>query len=74
MEKAADPIGAQVRARRGELGLNQTELAELSGTSTRWIRELEQGKESVQLDTLQRALAALGLVLTVEIRPAQGLA
>lgn len=61
-------IGADVRSRRRELGLGQQELADLSGTSARWIRSLEHGKPTVRLDKLAAVLEALGLQLRAELR------
>jgi HTH-type transcriptional regulator/antitoxin HipB len=58
----------QVRARRASLALGQEELAELSGTSVRFIRSLEQGKATVRLDKVQAVLDVLGLELTVRLR------
>ncbi len=61
-------LGADIRARRRSLGLNQHDLAELSGTSERFIRDLEHGKSSVRLDKLTAVLSVLGLQLRAEAR------
>ncbi len=61
-------LAEQVHARRASLGLGQEELAELSGTSVRFIRSLEQGKATVRLDKVQAVLDVLGLELTVRLR------
>jgi len=61
-------LAAQVRARRAALALGQEELAELSGTSVRFIRSLEQGKATVRLDKLQAVLGVLGLELSARLR------
>jgi y4mF family transcriptional regulator len=61
-------LAEQVRARRASLALGQEELAELSGTSVRFIRSLEQGKATVRLDKVQAVLGVLGLELTVRLR------
>lgn len=39
-----------VKQRRKLVGLTQVELAEKDGVGLRFIRDLEQGKESVHLD------------------------
>ena len=39
-------IGTTLRARRKLLGLNQTEVAELAGTTQRTVSEAESGKAS----------------------------
>ena len=56
-------LADDVRARRRELGLRQRDLADLAGTSERFIRELEHGKATVRLDKLIAVLDALGLEL-----------
>lgn len=56
-------LADDVRARRRELGLRQRDLADLAGTSERFIRELEHGKASVRLDKVTAVLEALGLEL-----------
>jgi HTH-type transcriptional regulator/antitoxin HipB len=61
-------LGPLVRRRRRELGLTQEEVAGVAGTGVRFISDLETGKRSVQLDTLLKVLAALGLQLIVRTR------
>ena len=61
-------LAEQVRARRASLALGQEELAELSGTSVRFIRSLELGKATVRLDKVQAVLDVLGLELTARLR------
>ncbi|MGJ6981156.1 type II toxin-antitoxin system Y4mF family antitoxin [Aestuariimicrobium soli] len=64
-----DPdLGAGVLARRRDLGLTQRDLAELAGVSERFVRQLEAGKLTVQLDKVLAVLEALGLRLTWELR------
>lgn len=63
-----DDLGRDIRARRRALGLNQRELAELSGTSERFIRDLEHGKASVRLDKAMAVLTTLGLDLRAVAR------
>ena len=65
---ATASLAEQVRDRRASLALVQEELAELSGTSVRFIRSLEQGKATVRLDKVQAVLNALGLELTARFR------
>jgi y4mF family transcriptional regulator len=61
-------LAEHVRARRASLALGQEEMAELSGTSVRFIRNLEQGKQTVRLDKVQAVLDVLGLELTVRLQ------
>ena len=59
-----------VRARRQELGLRQTEVAELAGCSQRFLHTVEQGKASLRLDKVLDVLEVLGLGL--EVVPGRG--
>jgi y4mF family transcriptional regulator len=61
-------LGPLIRRRRQELGLNQTELAGVAGTSLRFVSELERGKRTAQLDGVLRVLAALGIRLEASTR------
>ena len=67
MDSAAS-LAEQVRARRASLALVQEDLADLSGTSVRFIRSLEHGKATVRLDKVQAVLEVLGLELTARLR------
>lgn len=49
-----------VKKRRKQLGLTQKELAERAGVGLRFVRDLEQGKESLQLDKVNQVLALFG--------------
>lgn len=62
-----EALGILIRKRRKDLGLNQTELAGVAGTSLRFLSELERGKRSAQLDATLRVLAALGIRLEADI-------
>jgi HTH-type transcriptional regulator / antitoxin HipB len=64
---AAHLAGA-VRARRGALRLSQQDLADMAGVSERFVRFVEQGKQSVRLDTLLALLDTLGLELQLATR------
>lgn len=50
-------IATFIKQKRKELGLTQEEFAIRSGLGLRFIRELEQGKETVRLDKVNQALA-----------------
>ena len=52
-----------VRERREELGLRQSELADLSGCSQRFVHTVEHGKSSLRLDKVLDVLEVLGLDL-----------
>lgn len=49
-----------VKTRREQLGLTQQELAERAGVGLRFVRDLEQGKESLRLDKVNQVLALFG--------------
>jgi len=63
-------LGVQIRQLREAAGINQTELARRMGTSQPAVARLEAGGGTPKLDTLERAAAALGAVLTVQFIPA----
>jgi y4mF family transcriptional regulator len=44
-----EDLGRQIRAARKAQGLTQTELAETAGVGTRFVSELERGKETARL-------------------------
>ena len=64
-------LASTIRDRRRELGLRQAELAELAGVSTRFVGELEHGKQTAQLDKFQAVVNALGLVMELTLRTGQ---
>jgi HTH-type transcriptional regulator/antitoxin HipB len=63
-----DRLAAEVRTRRAALRLTQHDLAQLAGVSERFVRFVEQGKRSVQLDSLLALLETLGLELQLTTR------
>jgi len=63
-------LGADVRRRRRSLGLKQEELADLAGTSARFVGALENGKPTVRVDKVIAVLDALGLELRADLRRA----
>lgn len=58
-------LGTAVRARRAALSLSQADVADLAGVSERFVRFVEQGKATVQLEQLLAVLDTLGLELSV---------
>lgn len=67
---AAAQLAAAVGERvREAAGLSQRDLAARMGTSQAAIARLEAGGVGATLTTLQRAATALGLELSVELRP-----
>lgn len=53
-------IGNYIKQERKKVGLTQEEFAMRSGLGLRFVRELEQGKETVRLDKVNQALAMFG--------------
>ena len=49
-----------VKTRRKELGLTQYDLAERAGVGIRVIRDLEQGRETLKANTLNKILKLFG--------------
>ena len=54
-------IGKFIKAERKKAGLTQEEFAMRAGLGLRFVRELEQGKQTVRLDKTNQALAMFGM-------------
>ena len=54
-------IGEYIKQELKKAGLTQEEFAMRSGLGIRFVRELEQGKETVRLDKVNQALAMFGM-------------
>ena len=54
-------IGEYIKQERKKAGLTQEEFAMRSGLGIRFVRELEQGQETVRLDKVNQALAMFGM-------------
>ena len=65
-------IADHVAERRRALGLSQTALADLVGTTQSAIARLESGGRPPRIDTLLRIAEALDCDLAVELRPRRG--
>jgi HTH-type transcriptional regulator / antitoxin HipB len=57
-------IGALIRARRRELGLDQAALAKRVGVSRLWINQVERDKPGAGLGLVLRTLGTLGIELS----------
>ena len=57
-------LSAFIKYQRKKLGITQEELATKAGVGVRFIRELEQGKETLRLDKVQQTLRFFGFSLT----------
>ena len=58
-------IAVLVRNARKEQKATQVELAQFANVGTRFVRDVEDGKESVQFDKLMRVLSTLGLKVEI---------
>lgn len=54
-------IAEFIKQKRKEAGLTQEDFSIRSGLGLRFIRELEQGKETVRMDKVNQALAMFGM-------------
>lgn len=57
-------LSSFIKYQRKKLKLTQEELAAKAGVGIRFIRELEQGKETMQLDKVNQVLALFGFNLS----------
>jgi len=53
-------LGEFIKAKRSAVKLTQPELAEKAGVGLRFVRELEQGKETLRLDKVNQVLRLFG--------------
>ncbi len=53
-------LSSFVKQLRSKSGLTQPELAEKAGVGLRFVRELEQGKETLRLDKVNQVLNLFG--------------
>lgn len=49
-----------IKKRRKQLNMTQEDLSRRAGVGLRFIRDLEQGKESLRLDKVNQVLALFG--------------
>ena len=61
-------IAERVAARRQELGLSQSQLAQLTGTTQSAIARLEAGGRPPRIDTLLKIAEALDCDLVVDLQ------
>jgi len=54
-----------IKQKRKQLKLTQHDLAERAGVGLRFVRELEQGKQTVRIDKVNQVLALFGSKLGV---------
>ena len=58
-----ETLSAHIKQKRKKYGLSQVELAERAGVGLRFVREMEQGKETLRMDKVNCVLALFGEAL-----------
>lgn len=66
-------IGRIIRAKRREIGVKQDAAAGLSGVGTKFLSQLENGKETAELGKTLQVLKKLGLEVYIYPRSANPL-
>jgi len=61
----ASDIGGIVKKERKAQRVTQVQLAQLSNVGVRFVRDIEDGKKSLQFDKLFRVLETLGIAVSV---------
>lgn len=64
--RTARDIGAAIRERRRAGGWDQQTLADRIGVSRLWVSQMENGKPTVQLGLVLRAMAVLDIPLRID--------
>ncbi|MDL2212937.1 helix-turn-helix domain-containing protein [Bacteroides sp. OttesenSCG-928-D19] len=59
------PLNEYVKTKRKALGLSREEFAQKAGVGLRFLRELEQGKETLKMDKANQVLKLFGMQLGV---------
>jgi y4mF family transcriptional regulator len=60
MKKEISPLAAYIKYKRTEYKLSQKDLSEKAGLGIRFIRDLEQGKQTLRLDKINHLLSMFG--------------
>ena len=60
MNSSAEYLQKFLKQKRSEADLTQPELAAKAGVGLRFIRELEQGKETLRMDKVNQVLRLFG--------------
>ena len=61
-------IGQDVKNRRIQLKIEQTDLQDYSGIGSTTISKLEQGKANITLETLEKILEVLGMEVVIQVK------
>lgn len=57
-------LAKYIKEKCKEFGLTQVDLSQKSGVGLRFVREMEQGKETLRLDKVNQVLALFGAEMT----------
>ena len=63
--ETTEDIGQAVRRKRKEQGILQEKAAGLSGVGTKFLSQLENGKETAEIGKILQVLRALGLEIYI---------
>ncbi len=66
IEKNLPHISAFIKYQREQAKLTQEELAQKAGVGIRFIRDLEQGKETLRMDKINQVLGLFGAQMRAE--------
>jgi len=58
--KKGNEISSFVKSMRKKVGLTQKQLSDRAGVGLRFIREMEQGKQTLQVDKVNQVLYLFG--------------
>lgn len=64
----SDALGSLIKSERKRQKVTQAELAALAGVGIRFLRELENGKETCQVGLALNVVETLGIALTANTR------
>ena len=53
-------LSQHIKQKRKKNGLTQVEMAERAGVGLRFVRDLEQGKQTLRMDKVDEVLALFG--------------
>ncbi len=60
VKNMSNTLSTYIKEMRKQFGLTQVDLAAKSGVGLRFVRELEQGKETLRLDKVNQVLLLFG--------------
>lgn len=65
--RVVSEIGKVVERVRKEQGATQIQLAQMANVGVRFVRDLEDGKPTIQMDKMMKVLDVLGVRLSYEV-------